>query len=353
MMAANSSDVYVQGSKVGAKAAAPAGRSVLDMLARGKAHIAERVAPAPAADSQAPAPATAPQHSRQAPTRAEAAVSVDSGLPQPDAELALRPKRLFLSQTADSGLTADDSEAALSGHTSGSPASEGIGPARDGAQRPRRNDADGEAVSRAFSREMRADGGGTGEPSGRERDDAIDLVTPPALAEPGGGRDGNGSPGPIVVLALSSSSCSEQRADTPATPSITSDANAPGLTAAALASRRLGTEPAAVDAGLSAAAQSQSQVAAVTRQEDTLQRGTAADSSSAAISAVEARSCVGTLDMTRVGRASWLLDTASPFSDIVIDLDTPSTGPASVQTPALAGHAGRKGGRERRVGSPG
>ncbi len=323
------------------------------MLARGHAHAAEQAAPAPTANSPALAPVTAPQHSRLPPARATA-TAADSSQSQPDAELALRPKRLFLSQTEDSGLTAGDGDAAQTSPTSGSEASEGIEPALHGAQQARRNGRDGEAVTRAMSRKPLARGSGTdGQPSGRGADNVIDLVTPPTAAEPGGGRDGDGGPLQIVLSSLSSSSCSELRADVPVTPSRTPHADAARLTAAAMASSRLETEPAAVEPAPSAAAQSQSEIAMVTRQGDTQQRGTAADSSLAAISAVAARTCVGTLDMTLVGGAQWLSDNASPFSDIVIDLDTPSTGPASVQTPALAGRVGRKCGRDRRVLSPG
>ena len=354
--------LYAQGSKAGAKAAAPAGRSVLDMLARSHAHLAERVAPAPAADSPAPAPATAPQHSRQASARAAAAVAADSSQLQPDADLALRPKRLFLSQTADSGLTAGDSEAALSGRTSGSQASEDSEPARDESQRAGRNIHGGEAVSRALRRNMRQYGGGTdGRPGGRGPDDVIDLVTPPTLAEPEGGTDGTGGPPPIVLSSLSSSSTSEQRADTPVTPSKPSGVHANDLTAAAAASSRLVTAAPSLGGGGGttveavplAAARSPSrneQTSLALEQSKGQQLGAA---SQRAISCVEARTRVGTLDMTLVGGASWLLDNASPFSDIVIDLDTPSTGPASVQTPALAGRAGRKGGGDRRVVFPG
>ena len=358
-MAASNSDLREQGGKAGAKAAA-ASRSVLDMLARGHAHVADRAAPMPAADSPAPAPATAPQHSRHSAARhaaqpsrqeagrarAAAAAAAEGSQSQSDADLALRPKRLFSSQTADGGLIGDNGGAAQPRQTSGSQASGDSEPAADGQQQARRHARDSEPGRKAMSRKLLAcDGDVRGRPGGHSPDDVVDLITPPALAEPGGGRDG---PRPIVLSSLSSSSCSEQRADMPATPAGSPDVQAYGLAAAATASSRLLPVPArggdtAAGTLPSAAVQlARGQISVVTRQHDTQQTNRAAPNSPAGISSDAARTRVGTLDMTRVNGARWLSDIASPYSDIVIDLDTPSTGPISVRTPAISSRAGRK-----------
>ena len=361
---------HAQGSKAGAKPAAATGRSVLDMLARGHGSSAGEAVPVASADSPPLAPATAPQHSRQAPSRAAAAAAAAAAAEndseaQPDADLALQPKRLFSSQTADHGVTAADGDAAQPRQASGSRASTDGGPAVDGAQQPRMNDCGGKPLSTAVSRKPLAQGSAvSGRRSGQKPDeDVIDLVTPPTLAEPGFGRDGDGGLRAIILSLLSTSSSSEQRTEvlvtppeTPGSHPVESAAAAAAAAAAAMASSRLMTNPSTTGGGSTpvealphAAARSPSHTFVQIRQGNPQRTDTAACSSPAVVDSTAARTCVGTLDMTQIDGARWLSDNASPFSDIVIDLDTPSTAPASGCTPAVAGRVGGHGGRSGRT----
>ena len=336
--------LHAQGIEVGAKAVSK-GPGVLDMLARGGIPAARDAAPAPVADSPAPAPVTAPQRSRLvAPSKAAGAAEEDSHN-QLQAEAALRPKRLFLSQADDCSAARDGGSAVQSSQPSLRHAGRGGKPARQSTQQDSQSSRHVGRGSAALRQMPEPAGYGVGgQPSKCDSDDVIDLVTPPSIMTPDGGRDGKRSPRLIVLSSLSSSEATQGM---PLTASGDSGACPDSLTAAAAVSSRLtkgsrapGRSGAACEAVATARVGSlprNKQPHPVSVQGSGRHSGATAEAGSQAVIGISAAHVpVRTPEPTRGAHARDVQINSTPFSDIMIVLDTPTTGQGFAQTPALA-----------------